>query len=76
MVGDGAYLPITHVGSATISTGSGTVTLHEVLVCPDIKKSLLSVSKICEDYPCGVFFDAKKVYILDLQTMKVLTQGP
>ena len=76
MLGDGAYLPITHVGSATISSAAGTVTLNEVLVCPDIKKSLLSVSKLCEDYHCGVFFDAKQVYLIDLEKGKVVTKGP
>ncbi|XP_010430659.1 PREDICTED: uncharacterized protein LOC104714886 [Camelina sativa] len=55
MVGDGAYLPITHIGSATISTPKGNIPLNEVLVCPEMHKSLLSVSKLCDDYPCGVF---------------------
>lgn len=76
MVGDGAYLPITHVGSATISSASGNVVLNEVLVCPTIQKSLLSVSKLCDDYPCGVFFDANSVYLIDLQKEKVVLKGP
>ena len=76
MVGDGAYLPITHVGAANITSGSGTIPLKEVLVCPDIKKSLLSVSKLCDDYPCGVYFDAHNVSVIDLQTQKVVSKGP
>lgn len=76
MVADGNYAPITHVGSTNLPVNTGSIPLNEVLVCPSVQKSLLSVSKLCEDYPCGVFFDAKKVCILDLQTMKVLTQGP
>lgn len=76
MVGDGAYLPITHVGSATITSASGTISLHEVLVCLDIKKSLISVSKLCEDYPCGVFFDSVNVYMIDLQKQRVVSKGP
>ncbi|XP_010484950.1 PREDICTED: uncharacterized protein LOC104763247 [Camelina sativa] len=76
MVGDGAYLPITHVGSTTISSAKGTIPLHEVLVCPDIKKDLLSVGKLCDDYPCGVFFDSNSVYIIDLTTQKVVSKGP
>lgn len=76
MVGDGAYLPITHVGSATISSASGNVVLNEVLVCPTIQKSLLSVSKLCDDYSCGVFFDANSVYLIDLQKEKVVLKGP
>lgn len=76
MVGDGAYLPITHVGSATITSSSGNIPLNEVLICPDIKKSLLSVSRLCDDYPCGVFFDANFVYIIDLLKEKVVAKGP
>lgn len=76
MVADGNYLPITHVGSANLSVSTGNLPFNDVLVCPSVKKPLLSVSKLCEDYPCGVFFDAKKVYILDLQTQKVLIKGP
>ena len=76
LVGDGAFLPITHVGSTTISSGTGTIPLNEVLVCLDIQKFLLSVSKLCDDYPCGVYFDANKVYIIDLNTQKVVSKGP
>lgn len=76
MVGDGAYLPITHVGSSNITSTAGTIPLNEVLVCPDIKKSLLSVSKLCEDFPCGVYFDVQHVYVIDLQTQKVVSKGP
>lgn len=75
MVGDGAYLPITHVGAATIATPSGNIPLNEVLLCPDIKKSLLSVSRLCDDYPCGVFFDYNHVYIIDLLKEKVVAKG-
>ena len=75
MVGDGAYSPITHVGSATISSSLGTISLNEVLMCPNIQKSLLSVSKLCEDFPCGVFFDTNCVYLIDLLKEKVVAKG-
>ncbi|KAL0788033.1 hypothetical protein Bca101_004279 [Brassica carinata] len=76
MVADGNYLPITHVGSTNLSVSTGSLPLNNVMVCPSVQKPLLSVSKLCEDYPSGVFFDANKVYILDLQKMNVLTKGP
>lgn len=76
MVADGNNAPITHVGSTNLSVSTCSLPLNDVLVCPSVQKPLLSVSKLCEDYPCGVFFDANKACILDLQTMKVLTQGP
>lgn len=64
MEGDEAYLPITHFGSATITSSSGTIPLNEI--CPDIQNSLLLVSRRCDDYPCGVYFDANKVCVIDL----------
>lgn len=70
------YDPITHVGSTVLTTATGSIPLCDVLVCPSMQKSLLSVSKLCEDYPCGVFFDANAVYIIDLNTQKVVTKGP
>lgn len=76
MVADGNYLPITHVGSTNLSVTTCSVPLKDVLVCPSVKKPLLYVSKFCEDYLCGVFFDANKIYILDLQIQKVITKGP
>ncbi|XP_019087274.1 PREDICTED: uncharacterized protein LOC104721004 [Camelina sativa] len=76
LVGDGAYLPITHLGSATIITPAGIIPLNEVLVCPEMKKSLLSVSKLCDDYPCGVYFDSTNVYVIDIKNQKVVVKGP
>ena len=53
MVGNDEYLPITHTGSASIASSSGNLPLKDVLVCPNIAKPLLSVSKFTKDYPCG-----------------------
>lgn len=75
MVGDGAYLRITHVGASNVTSSTGNIPLNEVLVCPDIKKSLISVSKLCEDYPCGVYFDVHSVYVIDLTNQKVVLKG-
>lgn len=75
MVGNGDFLPITHVGSASISSGSGTLLLLDVLVCPEITKSLLSVSKLTDDYPCEFTFDATTVCVKDKRTNNVLSQG-
>lgn len=75
IVGNGDFLPITHVGSASIPTQTGNIPLLDVLVCPEITKSLLSVSKLRDDYPCFVTFDSTNVCILDKATSKVLSQG-
>lgn len=75
MVADGTFVPFTHTGSTTLTSPSGTIPLSEVLVCPAIQKSLLPVSKLCDDYSCGVFFYAKKVCVIDLTTQKVVSKG-
>ena len=46
-----------------------------MLVCSEITKSLLSVSKLTDDYPCSVTFDSTSVCVLDKATHKVLSQG-
>lgn len=76
MVADGTFIPITHVGSTTLTTTSGSIPLNDVLVCPSMRKSLLSISKMCDDYPCGVYFDANAVYVIDLENQKVVIKGP
>ncbi|CAA7042354.1 unnamed protein product [Microthlaspi erraticum] len=76
LVADGTYLPITHVGSANITSATGTLSLNDVLVCPEIHKSLLSMSKLCDDLPCGVWFDSHKIYVVDINTQKVVARGP
>ena len=75
MVCDGAYLPNTHIGSTTISTSKGKLPLNEVLVFPTMKKSLMFVSKLSDDYPCGVYLDSNKVYVIDLRTQKVVSKN-
>ena len=75
IVGNGEFLPITHIGSASIQTQTGNLPLLDVLVCPEITKSLLSVSKLTDDYPCSVTFDSTSVCVLDKATHKVLSQG-
>lgn len=72
--GDGSYLPITHTGSTSIASSSSTLPLKDVIVCPQITKSLLSVSKVTIDYPCSVKFDNVGVCIKDKNTKRILTR--
>lgn len=53
MVADGTFLPITHVGSTTLTTTTGSLPLNDVIICPDMEKSLLSVSKCVMTTPLG-----------------------
>lgn len=75
IVGNGDYLPITHVGSISLQTPQGTLPLKDILICPGITKSLLFVSKLTADYPCEFTFDANSVCVKDKATSKVITQG-
>ena len=76
IVGNGDFLPITHIGSIALPTMQGTtLPLKDVLVCPDITKSLLSVSKLTADYPCSFTFDSDGVIVKDKQTKQLLTRG-
>ena len=74
IVGNGDYLPITHVGSIALQTPQGTLPLKEVLVCPEITKSLLSVSKLTSEFSCEITFDSESVLVKDNGTKQVITQ--
>ena len=75
LVGNGEFLPITHVGTAVLPSLQGKLLLKDVLVCPSITKSLLSVSKLTVDYPCSIEFDSDSVVVKDKQTKQLLTKG-
>ncbi|CAA7059937.1 unnamed protein product [Microthlaspi erraticum] len=68
MVADGNFLPITHTGSAVISSSSGILPLRDVLVCLAIATSLLSVFKVTTNYPCFFKFNCDGVIVKDKVT--------
>lgn len=70
LVGNGNQLPITHDGSTVITIPQGNIPLLDVPVYPNIQKSLMSISKLCDDFPCGIFFDAKWVYVINLNNQR------
>ena len=51
LIGNGTALDITHTGSACFKYGGHELQLNNVLVVPEIKKNLLSVSQITSEYP-------------------------
>ena len=75
MVGTGDFLPIMHIGSMTLPALTSTLPLQDVLVCPSITKSLLSVSKLTDDYPCEFTFDSQTVLINDKKSYQLLSRG-
>ena len=75
LVGSGEFLPINQIGSAVLPSFQGNLPLNDVLVCPRITKSLLSVSKLTADYPCSIEFDVDSVVVKEKQTRQLLTKG-
>ena len=53
IVGNGASLPISHIG---MLSPSSNFKLLDVLVVPRLTKNLLSISKLTSDFPLSVTF--------------------
>ena len=75
MVGNGNILPITHIGKATVGSGDSSIPLNDVLLVPDIKKDLLSISKLTSDYPLKFEFDGPGFVIKDRITQRIVARG-
>lgn len=50
MIGNGQFLPISHIGSVQIRTSRGFISLNNVLV-PLLIQNLLSISRLTADSP-------------------------
>ncbi|KAI8523278.1 hypothetical protein RHMOL_Rhmol13G0060800 [Rhododendron molle] len=74
-VANGDLLPISHIGDATINLGHRTILLKNVLVVPEIKQNVFSVSKFTSDYPCNFEFSATSFMIKDRTTKRVIASG-
>ncbi|KAI3765987.1 hypothetical protein L2E82_16034 [Cichorium intybus] len=71
-VGNGAQLPISHVGHSSISN---KLALRDVLVIPKLTKNLLSISKLTMDHPVDVLFSQPFFNIQDRDSKQVIAQG-
>ncbi|GKV28213.1 hypothetical protein SLEP1_g37295 [Rubroshorea leprosula] len=71
LTGDGTPLQISHIGSTSI----GSLKLKDVLVVPNVKKNLLSVSKFTDDNSCIFEFSSNGFVIKDQATQAVLARG-
>ncbi|KAK2975601.1 hypothetical protein RJ640_010678 [Escallonia rubra] len=70
MVGNGEKLKITHIGDAKVQVGSKDLTLQNVLVVPQIKKNLLSVSQLTSQFPYIFEFSSDGFVIKHRETQK------
>ncbi|GKV27558.1 hypothetical protein SLEP1_g36720 [Rubroshorea leprosula] len=71
LTGDGTPLNISHVGSTSV----GALNLNNVLVVPELKKNLISVSKFTDENPCIFEFSSDGFVIKDQVTQVVLAKG-
>src|SRR4051794_2256166 len=72
IVGNGASLPITHVGHSSVSTSSIPLHLRNVLVTPQLIKNLASIRCLTRDNPITIEVDAFGFSIKDLHTQAVI----
>ena len=75
MVGNGQKLNITHTGNTILHTGKNVVKLENVLVVPDIKKNLISVSQLTSDLPYLFEFTENGFVIKNRETGMVIAKG-
>ena len=75
MVGNGDVLQITHIRQASIESGNNSLQLNDVLLVPDIKKDLISISKLTFDLPLKFEFDGDGFLIKDRSTNRIVARG-
>jgi hypothetical protein len=74
IVGNGALLPVTAIGSRTFSFPHRDLVLKNVLVSPHIIKNLISIRRFTTDNNCSIEFDPFGLSVKDLQTRKVIAR--
>lgn len=71
-IGNGSTLSISHTGRRPLTSN---LQLLDVLVVPHLTKNLLSISKLCSDYPVDVIFSKNSFAIQNRSTKQVLEKG-
>jgi hypothetical protein len=74
IVGNGALLPVTAIGSHTFPFPNRNLVLHNVLVSPHIIKNLISIRRFTTDNNCSIEFDPFGLSVKDLQTRNVIAR--
>ncbi|KAL9241610.1 hypothetical protein vseg_015702 [Gypsophila vaccaria] len=75
IIGDGSSLPISHIGSFSISLSSASLNFSNVLYVPSISRNVLSVSQFCHDNDALVEFTNSCFLIKDKSKGTILLQG-
>ncbi|KAF3771892.1 Phosphatase [Nymphaea thermarum] len=74
VTGDGSYHKISHIGNAHISMAHSSIPLKNVLVVPNVKKNIISVSKLIDDTQSSVEL-TPSIYAKDARTKKTFAKG-
>lgn len=75
LIANGDFLHITHIGDATLGSGSSKIILSDVLLVSDLERNLLSIGKLTTDYPVNCEFSDDDFVIKDRVTQRVLMEG-
>ncbi|KAF3775973.1 Retrovirus-related Pol polyprotein from transposon TNT 1-94 [Nymphaea thermarum] len=75
VTGDGSHHTISHIGNAQISMGHSSIPLKNVLVVPNVKKNIISVSKLIDDTHSFVEFTPSSAYVKNARTKKTFVEG-
>ena len=75
VVGNGATLPITHLGTCTLPTSRKSLKVNSVLQVPQLTHNLVSIKRLCKDNNCHVIFDDVSISIQDKAKGTVLLRA-
>ncbi|KAL9443488.1 hypothetical protein AB3S75_016782 [Citrus x aurantiifolia] len=80
VVGNGAGLSITHVGSAALKSHNShntslTLKLKDILLVPQITKNLISISKLTNDNDVVIEFTDNLCFVKDKMKSLIILQG-
>lgn len=70
MLGNGDFLNITHVGDATLSSGTSEIILRDVLLVPKLERSIPSIGHLTSDYPVNCKFSNRDFVIKNSRPTK------
>ncbi|KAJ0020614.1 hypothetical protein Pint_32437 [Pistacia integerrima] len=75
MLGNGEFLKVTHTGDALLGFGQSAIVLRNVLLVPELERSLLSIGQLTSDYSVTCEFSNDDFVIKDKLTQQVLMRG-
>ncbi|GAA0154684.1 hypothetical protein LIER_12595 [Lithospermum erythrorhizon] len=74
MVGNGTLLPISHVGTPSLTFNHHVFHRNHVLVVPQLKKNLIYIQRLCYDNACLVQLSSSSFTLKDPKTMTSIAQ--